>query len=106
MAIEYGLAEVVVLVAAQAQAYRDHATESGFQVPDAPTVMFTKWASCLTGPVTEVVLPNGGHTDWEVELVAIIGRLARNVSEADAWDRARHIAARALSSGLAGRREG
>jgi hypothetical protein len=49
----------------------------------------TKWVSCLTGPVSEVVLPDGGHTDWEVELVAVIGRLARNVSEADAWD---HVA--------------
>jgi 2-keto-4-pentenoate hydratase/2-oxohepta-3-ene-1,7-dioic acid hydratase in catechol pathway len=69
--------------------YSDHAAESGFQVPDAPTVIFTKWVSCLTGPVTEVVLPDGGHTDWEVELVAVIGRLARNVSKADAWD---HVA--------------
>ncbi len=69
--------------------YSDHAAESGFRVPDAPTVIFTKWVSCLTGPVTEVVLPDGGHTDWEVELVAVIGRLARSVSEADAWD---HVA--------------
>jgi len=30
--------------------YSEHAAESGFQVPDAPTVMFTKWASCLAGP--------------------------------------------------------
>ncbi len=37
--------------------YSEHAAESGFVVPDAPTVMFTKWPSSLTGPVTEVVLP-------------------------------------------------
>lgn len=69
--------------------YSEHAAESGFAVPDAPTVMFTKWVSCLTGPVTEVVLPDAGHTDWEIELVAVIGRHTRNVAEADAWD---HVA--------------
>jgi 2-keto-4-pentenoate hydratase/2-oxohepta-3-ene-1,7-dioic acid hydratase in catechol pathway len=80
--------------------YRDHAAESGFQVPDAPTVMFTKWVSCLTGPVTEVVLPDGGHTDWEVELVAVIGRLASNVREADAWD---HVAGLTVGQDLSER---
>ncbi len=80
--------------------YSDHAAESGFQVPDAPTVIFTKWVSCLTGPVTEVVLPDGGHTDWEVELVAVIGRLARNVSEADAWD---HVAGLTVGQDLSER---
>ena len=54
--------------------YAEHAAESGFEVPEEPTVLFTKWPSCLTGPVTEVELPAGGHTDWEVELVAVIGR--------------------------------
>jgi 2,4-didehydro-3-deoxy-L-rhamnonate hydrolase len=69
--------------------YAEHAAESGFDVPEEPTVMFTKWPSCLTGPVTEVELPAGGHTDWEVELVAVIGRRAFRVSAADAWD---HVA--------------
>ena len=46
--------------------YAEHAAESGFDVPEEPTVMFTKWPTCLTGPVTEVELPDGGHTDWEV----------------------------------------
>jgi Fumarylacetoacetate (FAA) hydrolase family len=66
--------------------YAEHAAESGFDVPDEPTVMFTKWQSCLTGPVTQVELPDGGHTDWEVELVAVIGRRAFRISEGDAWD--------------------
>jgi 2-keto-4-pentenoate hydratase/2-oxohepta-3-ene-1,7-dioic acid hydratase in catechol pathway len=80
--------------------YSEHAAESGFEVPDAPTVMFTKWASCLTGPVTEVVLPTGGHTDWEVELVAVIGREARNVREEDAWD---HVAGLTVGQDLSER---
>jgi 2-keto-4-pentenoate hydratase/2-oxohepta-3-ene-1,7-dioic acid hydratase in catechol pathway len=80
--------------------YGEHARESGFRVPDAPTVLFTKWVSCLTGPVGEVVLPAGGHTDWEVELVVVIGRTARNVSEADGWD---HVAGLTVGQDLSER---
>jgi 2,4-didehydro-3-deoxy-L-rhamnonate hydrolase len=69
--------------------YAEHAAEAGFEVPTEPTVMFTKWPSCLTGPVTEVELPAGGHTDWEVELVAVIGRRAFRTSSGDAWN---HVA--------------
>jgi 2-keto-4-pentenoate hydratase/2-oxohepta-3-ene-1,7-dioic acid hydratase in catechol pathway len=69
--------------------YAEHAAESGLDVPAEPTVMFTKWPSCLTGPVTEVELPDGGHTDWEVELVAVLGRRAFRISEEEAWD---HVA--------------
>jgi 2,4-diketo-3-deoxy-L-fuconate hydrolase len=80
--------------------YSEHAAESGFSVPDAPTVMFTKWPSCLTGPVTEVELPEGGHTDWEVELVAVIGKPARAVSAAEAWD---HVAGLTVGQDLSER---
>jgi 2,4-diketo-3-deoxy-L-fuconate hydrolase len=65
--------------------YRSHAAEAGLDVPDTP-VVFTKFASCLTGPVSEVALPAGGQVDWEVELVAVIGRTARNVPGSQAWD--------------------
>ncbi|MCL2535766.1 MAG: fumarylacetoacetate hydrolase family protein [Nocardiaceae bacterium] len=67
--------------------YRDHAAETGLDAPDAPPT-FTKFASCLTGPATDLVLPTD-TVDWEVELVAVIGREATNVSAADAWD---HVA--------------
>jgi 2-keto-4-pentenoate hydratase/2-oxohepta-3-ene-1,7-dioic acid hydratase in catechol pathway len=50
--------------------------------------------------VTEVVLPEGGHTDWEVELVAVIGKRARNISEADAWD---HVAGLSVGQDLSER---
>jgi 2,4-didehydro-3-deoxy-L-rhamnonate hydrolase len=69
--------------------YAEHARESGFAVPEEPTVLFTKWPSCITGPVTEVELPDGGSTDWEVELVAVIGRRAFLISAGQAWD---HVA--------------
>ena len=80
--------------------YAEHAAESGFDVPEEPTVMFTKWPSCLTGPVTEVELPAGGHTDWEVELVAVIGRRAFRISAADAWD---HVAGLTVGQDLSER---
>ena len=64
--------------------YRDHVAESGFDVPEHPTV-FTKFPSCITGPHGEIELPPGGHTDWEVELVVVIGERAHHVAAADAW---------------------
>ncbi len=63
--------------------YRDHAAETGLDAPDAPPT-FTKFASCLTGPETDLVLPTD-TVDWEVELVAVIGREATDVPAADAW---------------------
>jgi len=64
--------------------YRDHVSESGFDVPEHPSV-FTKFPSCITGPHGEIELPPGGHTDWEVELVAVIGARAYQVAAEDAW---------------------
>ena len=57
--------------------YLDHAAESGFEAPTHP-VVFPKYVSSFSGPVSEVVLPDGS-VDWEVEVVAVIGRTARNV---------------------------
>jgi 2-keto-4-pentenoate hydratase/2-oxohepta-3-ene-1,7-dioic acid hydratase in catechol pathway len=64
--------------------YRPHAAEAGFVAPEAPLV-FTKFPSCITGPVTTVTLPPG-NVDWEVEVVAIIGHGGFRISPADAWD--------------------
>ncbi|MGW8634910.1 fumarylacetoacetate hydrolase family protein [Streptomyces sp. NPDC055793] len=65
--------------------YRDHAAESGFALPDTMPPVFTKFATSITGPVTEVTLPPGGHTDWEIELVVVIGTRAHHVCAKDAW---------------------
>jgi 2,4-didehydro-3-deoxy-L-rhamnonate hydrolase len=59
--------------------YSDHAAESGYAAPVTEPPVFTKFPSCITGPVGDIELPPGGHVDWEVELVAIIGRRARHV---------------------------
>ncbi|MDQ0767050.1 fumarylacetoacetate hydrolase family protein [Streptomyces canus] len=65
--------------------YRDHADEAGFGTPEGMPPVFTKFASSITGPVTDVKLPVGGRTDWEVELVAVIGRPAHQVQEKEGW---------------------
>ncbi|ATY13428.1 FAA hydrolase family protein [Amycolatopsis sp. AA4] len=65
--------------------YADHAAESSFAVPETPPV-FTKFPTCLTGPYGDVVLPEGGNVDWEVELVAVVGKHADRVAEDEAWD--------------------
>jgi 2-keto-4-pentenoate hydratase/2-oxohepta-3-ene-1,7-dioic acid hydratase in catechol pathway len=64
--------------------YTDHATETGLGVPSAPNT-FTKFPTCITGPRAEVVLPPG-DVDWEVELVVVLGRTARQVPARRAWD--------------------
>jgi 2-keto-4-pentenoate hydratase/2-oxohepta-3-ene-1,7-dioic acid hydratase in catechol pathway len=69
--------------------YSDHVAESGFARPETSPPVFTKFPSCITGPYGEITLPPGGHTDWEVELVVIIGPTATNVPAASAWD---HVA--------------
>ncbi|HEV2638954.1 MAG TPA: fumarylacetoacetate hydrolase family protein [Actinocrinis sp.] len=66
--------------------YSDHAKESGFAVPDTEPPVFTKFPSCIVGPRGDIALPEGGHTDWEVELVAVIGRRAENVPVEEALD--------------------
>lgn len=64
--------------------YRDHAAEAGLAEPESPPT-FTKFPSCLTGPVTTLSLPSE-NVDWEVELVAVIGRRAEKVSAESGWD--------------------
>ena len=64
--------------------YRDHAAESGAEVPAYPTV-FAKYASCIIGPGEPIVIPRvTGEVDYEAELAVVIGRRARDVAEADA----------------------
>jgi 2-keto-4-pentenoate hydratase/2-oxohepta-3-ene-1,7-dioic acid hydratase in catechol pathway len=67
--------------------YSEHANESGFAAPPSPAV-FTKFVTSITGPFADVALPQG-NVDWEVELVAVIGKRAFHVGEPDAWS---HVA--------------
>jgi 2-keto-4-pentenoate hydratase/2-oxohepta-3-ene-1,7-dioic acid hydratase in catechol pathway len=79
--------------------YRAHALETGFAIPEDPPV-FTKYVSSITGPITEVALPDGGHTDWEVELVVVIGPEAYQVPEANGWS---HVAGLAVGQDISER---
>jgi 2-keto-4-pentenoate hydratase/2-oxohepta-3-ene-1,7-dioic acid hydratase in catechol pathway len=65
--------------------YRDHAAETGQEVPDEP-ILFTKSPNTLVGPDDDVRLPRGAtKADWEVELGIVIGRRASYLdSPADA----------------------
>lgn len=64
--------------------YAEHIAESRMGRPPAPAV-FTKFPTSITGPHDAVVLPST-NVDWEVELVAVVGRRAYEVSEENAWD--------------------
>ncbi|MDB4915411.1 MAG: ureidoglycolate lyase [Gemmatimonadetes bacterium] len=69
--------------------YRDHAAETGAEVPTEP-VVFMKATSAMCGPNDDVIIPRGStKTDWEVELAVVIGRKATYVDERDAMD---HVA--------------
>jgi len=66
--------------------YGAHATEAAIEPSDGMPPVFCKWQSSLAGPETTVVLPPGGNTDWEVELVVVVGRKARDIDTDKAWD--------------------
>lgn len=79
--------------------YRDHAAEANLDIP-TELLVFTKFPSCLTGPVSQVSLPSD-RVDYEVELVVVIGREALGVSEQDAWD---HVVGLTIGQDLSERR--
>lgn len=65
--------------------YRKHAAETGNPVPKQP-ILFNKFNTALNshGGTITVTEEDAVQFDYEAELVIVIGRQARNVSEADA----------------------
>jgi acylpyruvate hydrolase len=65
--------------------YRDHAAETGQEIPTAP-MWFAKFANSLIGSGGEIVLPtaHAEYVDYEAELALVIGRRAKNVTAEDA----------------------
>jgi 2-keto-4-pentenoate hydratase/2-oxohepta-3-ene-1,7-dioic acid hydratase in catechol pathway len=65
--------------------YRDHAEETGQEIPAAP-MWFAKFANSLNGSGRPIVLPaaHAEFVDYEAELALVIGRTARNVVAKDA----------------------
>ena len=66
--------------------YRDHAAETGAQIPNEPVIFF-KSTTALVGPNDNLVIPrNATAVDWEVELAVVIGKQALYVSKDKALD--------------------
>jgi 2,4-didehydro-3-deoxy-L-rhamnonate hydrolase len=78
--------------------YRSHAEESGMALPEVP-IVFTKFPASLAGPFDNIEVV-GDTTDWEVELVVVIGRTADHVDEADAWT---HVAGLTIGQDISDR---
>src|SRR5262245_1212005 len=80
--------------------YTDHAAEVSMPLPKEPT-LFIKANSAISGPNDPIARPPGARKlDYEVELVAVIGRAAQGVSEARALD---HVVAYCLMNDVSER---
>src|SRR6266403_2779506 len=66
--------------------FRDHAEESGMEIPKEPVIFF-KATTSLVGPNDAVVIPkNATKLDWEVELAIVIEKSASYVRKENAMD--------------------
>lgn len=64
--------------------YRDHAKESGMELPTTPVVFF-KLTTSIVGPGESIILPkNSTQPDWEAEFAFVIGKGGYRIP-ADAW---------------------
>ena len=66
--------------------YKLHIEEGSGEVPEVP-MLFTKPPTAVVGPDQPIVYPTGAETvQYEGELVVVMGKTARHVSEEDALD--------------------
>ncbi len=67
--------------------YKTHAQESDMEVPERPLI-FLKATTSLNHPGAPIIRPAiaPDEVDFECELVAVIGKTAKDVSEAEALD--------------------
>jgi 2-keto-4-pentenoate hydratase/2-oxohepta-3-ene-1,7-dioic acid hydratase in catechol pathway len=80
--------------------YRSHAAEAKVDPPDSPTI-FGKWSNALVGPDATVPIPAASEkVDFEAEVAFVVGRAAKDVSEADALE---HVAGYTLLNDLSAR---
>ncbi|GAF40035.1 fumarylacetoacetate hydrolase family protein [Agrilactobacillus composti DSM 18527 = JCM 14202] len=79
--------------------YADHMAELHTQAPKEPNI-FTKYQSSITGPYPTVQV-QGQQTDWETELVVVVGQGGRNIQPEDA---AKHIGGYMVGEDLSDRR--
>ncbi len=63
--------------------YRDHAKESGMEIPTTPVVFF-KLPTAIIGPGEHIVLPkNSTQPDYEAEFAFVIGKGGYRIAAAD-----------------------
>ena len=79
--------------------YKDHALEASLPIPAEP-VVFTKFQSALAGPCADIRLTSL-RVDWEVELVIVMGRTARDIPAEHALD---HVAGFTVGQDVSDRR--
>lgn len=66
--------------------YKKHADEVKIPYPEVP-ILFNKYSNALTGHKRDIAIPSvTNRVDYEVELGIVIGKNAKNVSEAEALD--------------------
>jgi 2-keto-4-pentenoate hydratase/2-oxohepta-3-ene-1,7-dioic acid hydratase in catechol pathway len=64
--------------------YRDHAAETGAQIPRDP-VVFSKFATALVAPDEPIVLPPVSQkVDFEAELVLVVGKKGKSIPKGSA----------------------
>ncbi len=64
--------------------YADHIAETGAQKPEHQT-WFAKMGNAINGPFDDVIIPRLSRaTDYEAELVAVIGAGGKHISKDDA----------------------
>lgn len=66
--------------------YKDHAAEAGLKVPSYP-VMFVRFPTSFVANGQALIRPKASkHFDYEAEMVAVIGKKARNIKKSEALD--------------------
>ncbi|MGB7347181.1 MAG: fumarylacetoacetate hydrolase family protein [Pirellulaceae bacterium] len=66
--------------------YRDHAIETGSEIPTEP-VVFNKFVSTIIGHGDAIQIPKvSKEVDYEAELVVVIGKGGKHIAVADAMD--------------------
>ena len=66
--------------------YKDHAAEAGLEIPTYP-VVFTRFTTSFVAHGQALIRPKASkHFDYEAEMVAVIGKKARNIKKSEALD--------------------
>lgn len=80
--------------------YRDHAAESGMEIPKEP-ITFGFLSNSIVGDGDVIVIPPfTDQVDWEAELGIVIGRAGRDIPEPDALS---HVAGYTIVNDLSAR---